>query len=364
VNGELGLREADLSEISRRARYVVDSFPAGEVGLVIGPRETGKTWLLLDAAVRCAFGIGGCKPRPVVYVATEGMHGIRDRLAHMLVKHELLPAIFTSAQLGDMLRGRFMLAARPIRLDHPQLAERLIGTIRPRQAGMLFIDTVNKSLGGEQSENSNDDIGHIMAELEEVAAETDACVVLAHHYGHADKTRARGASAFEDGAGFVFAVTGTPEEFRLGRPVVLRCTKMKNAASPPATAYKLVRDSTVTLDGELLPGAVIEPVDLDALREFQEALSLQARLFIHVREKGGRDGLTARQIREVEGASADKDDARNALLEAGALHMKGTRWAATDGWEVVDGDVVQDDGFPGAGDPGLTDDVDDEEVDL
>jgi archaellum biogenesis ATPase FlaH len=348
--GRLILRSADPQEIDMHARYVAPGFPAGEVGLLLGARGIGKTHFLLDLSLRvCTDEEAG---RPVLYIATEGMRGIFARVAGWCAHHGVIEPAMTREGLHCTLRGDFHLAARPLRLNHPQLGEILRDTIRSMDAALVVIDTVNKSLGGELSENSNDDVGSIMSTLEQVGADTDACILLAHHFGHGDKSRARGASAWEDGAGFVYRIEGSPAAFSAGAPALLQNTKMKNDEQPTQRAFQL-RKVPIQLDGVKLGTAIIEEVSvaeaMSAQEEFSTVAPLSVRVFRAIHD-AGRAGLTNAALRRaVAGKGVLIDVEVDALITLGAIRDVGTdrahKYVAVDGFRVRDNAVVETDGL-------------------
>ena len=79
---------------------------------------------------------------------------------------------------------------------------------------------------GPGDENSAADIGAFLNSVDMLRDETGAAVVIVHHAGHGDKTRARGSSAIRAAVDVEYSLTKTPEG------VTLECTKAKDFEPP------------------------------------------------------------------------------------------------------------------------------------
>jgi hypothetical protein len=115
---------------------------------------------------------------PVVYIALEGRHGFPAR-AEAFRRHygvESAPFYLLPASLDLVAKSGQLIAS-----IKTQLGENL--------PGVLFLDTLNRSLVG--SESKDEDMARFLAAAEKVAQELSCAVVIVHHCG-IDASRPRG----------------------------------------------------------------------------------------------------------------------------------------------------------------------------
>ncbi len=158
--------------------------------MVHGPSGGGKTFAVLDWALRMAAGLedwNGCKvrPGPVVYLAGEGHHGLRGRVAAWKQHHKV-------AKL------RMWLSKAGCDLDTPEGYQRVALAIRelPERPGVIIVDTLHRFLSGD--ENSSQDARRMLDACARLMGEFGCSVVLVHHTGVNEEAqhRARGSSAW------------------------------------------------------------------------------------------------------------------------------------------------------------------------
>ena len=158
--------------------------------MVHGPSGGGKTFVVLDWALRMAAGIDdwhGAKvrPGPVVYLAGEGHHGLRSRVAAWKQHH--------GAKRLDM-----WLSKAGCDLNTPEGYQRVADAIRALKVlpRVIIVDTLHRFLRGD--ENSAQDAKTMLDACARLMAEFACSVVLVHHTGVSDEAqhRARGSSAW------------------------------------------------------------------------------------------------------------------------------------------------------------------------
>jgi hypothetical protein len=158
--------------------------------MVHGPSGGGKTFAVLDWALRMAANVedwNGCKvrPGPVVYLAGEGHHGLRGRVAAWKQHHGVKSL-------------RMWLSKAGCDLDTPEGYQRVALAIRelPERPGVIIVDTLHRFLSGD--ENSSQDARRMLDACARLMAEFACSVVLVHHTGVSDEAqhRARGSSAW------------------------------------------------------------------------------------------------------------------------------------------------------------------------
>jgi hypothetical protein len=363
VGGKLLLEQAEpTDDIDRESNPLVEGLiPSGSVGAVVGDYSVGKTWLLIDLGLSIAFGepwLGRTtRPRPVIFIAAEGQRAMWNRIAAWLVQHGKLPREFSTAQLKNVLDGRFLLAAYPPKLDDPDLEPGLVDTVRELGVGLVIFDTMGKSLGADQLEDSNDVANQVTGLLSRVTADTGCTVFFSHHSGHGDKTRARGASAWTQGVDFAYLIRGTAADFAAGQPVTLVPSKMRDEELPKPRGFKLAPVS-LEIDGRLVASAVVVPAEVGP------RLSLKARLFAYIEQNPGCGKGAVRG--GVQGDNNSIDAALRDLLKGAVENRaKGVRheYHAVPGWRATpDGQGVEHTGADFLSDLALPHSVNEDEV--
>lgn len=198
-------------------RFVVDDLlVANSLAELYGAPGSFKSFLALGIALdvsapRPTLGrdvLGG----PAVYVSAEGSAGMGQRIRAWEVH----------TGLAAPERCRFLLD-QPQLLDRQQVeALRAVVAAMPQTPVLIAIDTLARVMvGGE--ENSNKDMGLVVAALDLLRADTGACVLLLHHPNRAG-TNARG------GGGLDGALDTQLEIKREGETAGVFCRKQKDAA--------------------------------------------------------------------------------------------------------------------------------------
>ena len=158
--------------------------------MVHGPSGGGKTFVVLDWCLRMASGIedwAGHKVRPgnVVYLAGEGHHGLRGRVAAW--KHY--------NQAGKLA---MWLSKDGCDLNTPAGYLKVVEQVRmlPNKPDAIVVDTLHRFLSGD--ENSAQDAKTMLDACNALMMEFNCSVILVHHTGVSDEAqhRARGSSAW------------------------------------------------------------------------------------------------------------------------------------------------------------------------
>jgi putative DNA primase/helicase len=158
--------------------------------MVHGPSGGGKTFVVLDWCLRMAAGVqewSGLKVRPgtVVYLAGEGHHGLRGRVAAWKVHNGAGPLSMWLSRDG-------------CDLNTPQGYMRVVDNIRalPKRPSLIVVDTLHRFLLGD--ENSAQDAKTMLDACGALMGEFGCSVLLVHHTGVSDEAqhRARGSSAW------------------------------------------------------------------------------------------------------------------------------------------------------------------------
>lgn len=240
-----------------------------------------KTFLALDWTFRAGTGLDfhgrSVEQVPVAYIAAEGRNGLARRRVAWEVRNRVHTSghpIFLSSA-GAQLCDETNAAAVTRAVD--ELA-------RSHQSpGLIVVDTLARNFG-PGDENSTKDMTRFIAVLDALRAAHEATVLLVHHTGHADKSRARGAMALK---------AALDSEFQLGcddqGTVRLHATKMKDASEPDPLAFRV---ATVELgfeddEGEAVTSAVLDAIEYESPKKTRkprgknQQLALGALIELH-----------------------------------------------------------------------------------
>ena len=169
--------------------WLVENTLAG----IVAASGSCKSFLAIDWACCIATGTPwnghAVKQGPVCYLAGEGQHGIRKRIAAWEVANEVSIA-------GAPL---FISAGLPFLCNDPNTVASIDDMNDATLAGPSFvvIDTVARAMGGA-NENSSEDMGAFIRAQDWFRNECRATVLSVHHTGNdpSNQGRARGSSAY------------------------------------------------------------------------------------------------------------------------------------------------------------------------
>jgi hypothetical protein len=145
-------------------------------------------------------------------------------------------------------------------MDHPAWEAGVTQTITQLGIILFCTDTRNKSLGAGQSEDTADTAGHVNGTHSRIAAATGSTGISTHHFGHGDRSRGRGSSAWGDGVDFGYTIDGTADTFAEGGTMVMKPHKMRDDTRPEPISYRLVRVPDLVADGVEISSAGVEQV--------------------------------------------------------------------------------------------------------
>jgi len=223
--------------------------------LIFGDPGCGKSFLAMDWACRIATGTPWrgqpVKGGPVVYVAGEGRQGFSRRTQAWSEHH------------GISLAGVPLYQVPAVAIPEPIDLAALFAAIDTGVAAvgrpvLIVLDTLARCFGGGD-ENSTQDMSRFVTACDAIRQRYGCTILVVHHAGHGDKSRARGAIALK---------ASLDAEYRLENEngLLLTATKMKDAETPAPLALQLV---TVDLPdmkddyGETVTSAALEVLDAD-----------------------------------------------------------------------------------------------------
>lgn len=216
--------------------------------MIHGPSGGGKTFVLLDMLLRIGsdradwFG-QTVKNGPVVYLAGEGHHGLRSRIAAW--KHH-----------NGVNNLTVWLSRAGCDLNTPQGYQQVADAIRalPERPIAIAVDTLHRFLAGD--ENSAQDTKTMLDACAALMAEFGCSVILVHHTGVSDEAqhRARGSSAWRGALDIEISVLPKGEVIAITQ----RKSKDAELAEPVYVELQSVTiPGWVDEDGEPVSSAVI-----------------------------------------------------------------------------------------------------------
>lgn len=217
-------------------------FESDSLALMFGDPGCGKSFLAFDVAASVATGTPwhgrAVKQGPVFVIAGEGNNGIARRFA-----------AWSQANGVDLADAPLFTSTRAASLTEPESARAVadaveeLASLTGEQPRMIVVDTLARNFGAGD-ENSTADMGRFISLVDEhLKARYRACVLIVHHTGHGDKTRARGSIALKGAIDAEYGVSR--DETGLVR---IEAGKMKEAERPEPMAFHLEQVQLQILD--------------------------------------------------------------------------------------------------------------------
>src|SRR5262249_47672969 len=210
------LSPADLAALPEPTWLIDGVLPSHGFCVLYGEPGSGKTFVALSIALSVAANHCWCGKRTlggtVLYVAAEGLFGLKLRVEAYQKKHEL------RAENIRYLGAAFNLLNEDV--------ETLLATLRTAgiQPVLIVLDTLARSMVGAD-ENSTKDMGLTIEEIDRLRQETQATVLVIHHTRKDGKTE-RGSSALRGAADVMIECSSRKSDRGV---VFLECAKMKDA---------------------------------------------------------------------------------------------------------------------------------------
>ena len=218
---------ADLLLTLQPPQWLIKRFvSADSLTTLFGSPGCGKSFVAIDMACCIASGQEWNGNRTatgqVLYIAGEGHVGFARRLTAWESVHGAIPAnrlfvstrsiAFNAAGLQDVLDAIKELSDVPV---------------------LIVIDTLATVIDG--NENDAADMARFIRALKAMQVRTQAAVLVVHHTGHGDKSRARGHSSLNG------AIDTELKLERTDGNGTLTCTKQKDGEEPQPVGYALTQ---------------------------------------------------------------------------------------------------------------------------
>ena len=240
--------------------------------MVHGPSGGGKTFAVLDWSLHMAAGLpewNGHKVKAgsVVYLAGEGHHGLRSRVAAWKQHH----------RAGNL---SMWLSKAGCDLNTAEGYQRVIDAVRalPTPPSMIVIDTLHRFLLGD--ENSAQDAKTMIDACAGLMREFECSVLLVHHTGVSEEAqhRARGSSAWKGALEIEISIV--PAKGDQPMQIVQRKSKDAEEAKPIYASLNIVPiKGWMDEDGEQVCSAVLGIEDAPAERKKESKLDGHRKLF-------------------------------------------------------------------------------------
>lgn len=312
-------------------------FRRNTLNAIVGPPESGKSFLSINLALPIAAGLPSFLGREVaqgevVYLAGEGADGLQKRVQAWRQVHGIDGAL------------PFHVVPRSIILANDKAREGLISGIRDNgiKPSVLFVDTLSRVY--DQDENSNQHMAAFVRALDDLRDQLGGPAVILLHHVTKSTGDLRGAGALlgalDNAVGLSRSGKGRGGELGL----TMRCLKSKDM--PPfadvALSLRPVVLPTADCHGRRESSCIIALWDerrtpgdltgtaaaaLDALRELAKAgevISLEAwRQEVYARAEGeGRTAETARKA--FNRARQELQKAKVISVKNNEVHLKTT----------------------------------------
>lgn len=203
------------------------------LAMLYGPPGKGKSFIALDICCCVAAGVQfhghEVEQGAVFYIAGEGHNGIARRV-RAWVEHRGLTgtpdALFVSSAPVDLANA---INATAVAEAVDQLATK--AGVSP---ALIVVDTMARNFLGD--ENSSQDVGRFVANLDALRRRWNATVLVVHHTGKDADKGARGSSALKAAVDAEYEVSRQDAD----KLVRLVARKMKDAEEPTPLAFHLV----------------------------------------------------------------------------------------------------------------------------
>lgn len=222
--------------------------------MVHGPSGGGKTFVVLDWCLSMASGKpewAGHKVKPgaVVYLAGEGHHGLRSRVAAWKHHHQANSFNMWLSKDGCDLNTPE---------GYRRVSENL--TSLPNAPCLIVVDTLHRFLLGD--ENSAQDAKTMLDACNGLMREFNCSVILVHHTGVSDEAqhRARGSSAWRGALDIEISIV--PAKDNSPMEIIQRKSKDAELAAPIYCQLEKVDiPGWFDEEGEAVSSAVVSIVD-------------------------------------------------------------------------------------------------------
>jgi hypothetical protein len=207
------------------------------VAQLVGKPNSGKSLQALDWALCVATGTPWngipVEATPVVYISGEGHPGMRRRIKAWEIEHDV-----------SLQNKPFAMSSQSTYLSERQEAEAVFTEISNQfknPPGFIIVDTLARNFGG--NENSSEDMSAFLNNVDEyLRMPFGACVLIAHHTGHANRETGRGSTVLIGAIDYSFKVS-----IDAVKQVTLKVVKLRDGELPADVVQGI---KAIEMDGE------------------------------------------------------------------------------------------------------------------
>jgi len=271
--GALRFERADfvLSQVTNPDWLITEVFERNRLITVFGEPKSGKSFIAI--AMACAVARGSdfyghkAKKAPVVYLAGEGVSGIRRRLS-----------VYNQSEYGGSLKeAPLFLSNRGSRINEAEEYQKLedeINLLKQEvgQIGLIIFDTFQRNFSGD--ENSAQEVNKFVKAADQLIHDFDCTVLLIHHTGRGNKGRARGSSVLDASIDGEFIVERKDKTVGDKKEMFVKMKQTKNKDGMGMTDKNFIfYEETVIGEGlDVTSGLLIETEDDGSDEDFQDAV--------------------------------------------------------------------------------------------
>lgn len=222
--------------------------PVSALVVVFGAPKSGKTFAICDLTMHLAHGLDWCghsvaHAQRIAFLAGEGRNGLRLRLKAWQSEH------------AAERKGDFRLIPDALALS--DRVQDVVQALRSYRPNVVVVDTLNAFFGGGD-ENSSADMTKFVGALRQLIGELDCSIVVIHHTGLADASRARGSSVLRAAADVVIQVAKDENGSGLVAFQVIEGRDIEPWEQPIALKLRRVETDCADGDGVMLTTCVVD----------------------------------------------------------------------------------------------------------
>jgi RecA-family ATPase len=236
--------------------------PEDAMVCLYGAAGCGKTFLALDLGLALSSGLGQWQHIPfpkadsvgvacgVVYVAGEGINGIRDRVAAWTSKHNRTHAQIESTAISFIPQPVNLTSETAVREFADAVVQSQEASHGSKPVRLVIFDTLARCAVGAD-ENSSQEMGVVVSNIDyirrriSVSSKVGCTAILVHHCGKSNGSAMRGSSAIIGAMDTAMSLTPDPQSGT--GAVVLKITKQKDGVESSSRHVLQVHDESVVV---------------------------------------------------------------------------------------------------------------------
>ncbi|CAJ0808570.1 hypothetical protein LMG19087_00253 [Ralstonia wenshanensis] len=239
----------------KQIEWLVEGYVESDsLALIYGEPAHGKSFIAIDIACSVATGTEWhghmAKHGAVFYIAGEGHNGLARRFL-----------AWGEARGVSLANAPLFVSNRSASLAEGASARTVLSTVRELAAVtgetpvLIVVDTLARNFG-RGDENSAEDMGAFISNLDELRRLWKATVLIVHHSGKDARRGARGSNALRGAVDAEYEVVKRQDDI-----ISLLAGKMKEADRPAPMAFKLQGVESRDSSGKPVSGAVLVLAD-------------------------------------------------------------------------------------------------------